>query len=156
MLAGGPDDNFALRLTGKIRVEQAGSWSFRLTSDDGSRLNIGGARVVNNDGDHATQSETGSTTLSAGRHAFEVLFYENRGHTTLELEWRGPGVSDWEIVPASAFVGEPQPLDVEPQLVALYEFEKVEVTPRLIGRWPFDQLTSTNQPPRSRPPPATR
>ena len=137
---GVPDDHFALRLTGAITVPEAGSWSFRLTSDDCSRLRIGGDTVVNNDGDHATRERTGSVSLEAEARSFEVLFYENQGQATLELEWRGPGVSDWEIVPPSAFDPAAQNPGEEPQLLALYEFQQVLVDPVIVGHWSLDGL----------------
>lgn len=137
---GGPDDHFALRLTGQIQPPVAGEWEFRLNSDDGSLLRIADETVIENDGDHAERAVTGRIQLAAEPHRFETLFYENRGHIVLELEWRGPGVENWQIVPASAFNSTEQPEPEEPRLLAEYLFEEVIESPVLLGHWPVDRL----------------
>ena len=47
---GGKPDDFAVRYTGEFDVARAGSHTFHLTSDDGSRLYIDGQLVIDNDG----------------------------------------------------------------------------------------------------------
>jgi len=48
-------DAFALSFEGVLRIKQAGTYTFHLTSDDGSLLMIDGDPVVDNDGLHAAQ-----------------------------------------------------------------------------------------------------
>ncbi|HEU4881542.1 MAG TPA: PA14 domain-containing protein, partial [Longimicrobium sp.] len=43
---------FALDYSGRIMLPQAGTYTFRLTSDDGSKLFIDGREVIDNDGVH--------------------------------------------------------------------------------------------------------
>ena len=50
-------------------------------SDDGSKLIIDGALVINNDGYHATRAAEGSVPLAAGTHTIDVPY------------WQGPGRS---------------------------------------------------------------
>ena len=87
---GGPTDNFAARYTGALQVETAGTYTFYLTSDDGSALSLDGARVIDNDGAHATTTREVTLDLAAGAHALEVLYFERGGVQTLELDWQGP------------------------------------------------------------------
>ena len=42
--------NFYVEVDGVLRIDTAGEYTFRLTSDDGSRLNLGGKVVIDNDG----------------------------------------------------------------------------------------------------------
>ncbi|MEK8105693.1 PA14 domain-containing protein [Micromonospora sp. M12] len=48
----GFEDNFVSQVLGNITTTQAGSYTFRLSSDDGSKLSIDDAVVINHDGLH--------------------------------------------------------------------------------------------------------
>ena len=90
-------DNFAIRYTGNIRIDTAGSYTFSTTSDDGSQLFIDGSLIVNNDGLHASQKRSASTTLSTGIHEIVVTFFEKTGGEQLIVSYSGPGFSEKEI-----------------------------------------------------------
>ncbi len=94
-------DLFALRFEGTLDVPAAGAWTFRTTSDDGSRLLIDGVVVVDNDGLHGATEVARTITLDAGPHAIEVQFFEASGGDVLVVEWEGPGTPR-EVIPASA------------------------------------------------------
>jgi hypothetical protein len=103
------DENFfALRLTGKLVIERAGVYNFFLSSDDGSRLFLNGALVVDNDGPHTRQLASGTLELAAGEHELEVQYFDQGGSKALELAWSGPGIpfpsspTTFSSVPASA------------------------------------------------------
>lgn len=85
-------DSFGLRLRATLEVPSAGDWRFWLTSDDGSRLWIDGAEVIENDGDHGMVERSRAVALSAGRHALELCYFDAGGAEGLALEWSGPGV----------------------------------------------------------------
>ncbi len=67
---------FALRYTGKFTVTAAGTYSFRLMSDDGSKLYIDGRLVIDNDGVHAPSDASGSVNLTAGSHTIVVEYFQ--------------------------------------------------------------------------------
>lgn len=96
--AGLPSDNFAVRYTGEFIAESAGTYTFFLTSDDGSRLFVDGALVIDNDGlQSATQSQV-SIPLTAGQHAIEVRYFEATGAAVVDLDWAGPGFARTQMV----------------------------------------------------------
>lgn len=95
-------DNFAFRFQGALDVPADGSWTFTTESDDGSRLLIDGAVVVDNDGPHGPLEVAGVVELVAGPHTLEVQFFENAGGELLNVTWQGPGVPTREALPASA------------------------------------------------------
>jgi len=97
-----PDDHFALRFTGVILIPTSGDWTFELTSDDGSRLEIDGERVIDNDGLHGPTSVSGSQPLAAGAHSIRLEFWEESGGEVLEFTWEGPG-TEQASPPAAAF-----------------------------------------------------
>lgn len=90
---GGPADRFAAEYSGSFTVETAGTYTFYLTSDDGSRLSIDGQRIINHDGLHEAQTRTASITLDAGTHTLNAQYFEKTGGATMQLDWAGPGFS---------------------------------------------------------------
>ena len=91
------DDNFGFRFSGQISIATAGDYTFYTTSDDGSRLYIDGTVVVDNDGIHGMEEQSGTITLTVGMHTIEVIMFEGGGGEGLEVEYEGPGISQQPI-----------------------------------------------------------
>ncbi|MCB1076755.1 MAG: PQQ-dependent sugar dehydrogenase, partial [Verrucomicrobiae bacterium] len=87
------DDAFAFRFRGSINIPVEGVYRFYLTSDDGSRLFIDGAMLIENDGLHGAVTWSGDVALTAGRHDIEVVYFELGGDEVLNVEFEGP---DWD------------------------------------------------------------
>jgi uncharacterized membrane protein len=90
-----PADNVAGVFTSSFEVYYGGSYTFRLTSDDGSKLYVNDQLVVNNDGIHAPATATGAINLlgqenGAGRgfHTIRVEFFEASGGGNLVVQWQ--------------------------------------------------------------------
>lgn len=97
----GKRESVAIRFFGKLLAPSSGAYTFRLTSDDGSKLVIDGETVVDNDGLHASVAKTGLVALAKGAHSIEVHYFNRTGGQELKLEWK-VGSGKWETVPASA------------------------------------------------------
>jgi Domain of Unknown Function (DUF1080)/PA14 domain/Carbohydrate binding module (family 35) len=97
----GIEDFFVAQAIGNINITTAGSYAFRLTSDDGSRMAIDNTVVINNDGLHGPTPVEGTVQLSAGYHALNIEQFERAGGQQLTLEWRPPGASAYAVVPNS-------------------------------------------------------
>jgi hypothetical protein len=97
----GLEDNFVAHVLANLNVPADGAYTFRLTSDDGSKLYLDDALVVDNDGLHGVESEDGAATLTAGYHAVRIEYFEAGGGQELRLDWRPPGASDFAVVPTS-------------------------------------------------------
>ncbi|UWR23342.1 Hint domain-containing protein [Sulfitobacter sp. S190] len=97
-------DDYALKFTTELIIDQGGTYTFETASDDGSQLFIDGQLVVDNDGHHAVITQTGSIDLGPGPHTVEIVFYENDGGNFLSSNIAGPdtgGVTtDLEDYPA--------------------------------------------------------
>jgi len=91
------DEYYGLRFSGYISIDTAGVYTFYTSSDDGSKLYINGALVVNNDGLHGSQERSGSISLTAGMHAITVDFFEATGGALLEASYAGPGITKQKI-----------------------------------------------------------
>jgi len=95
---GAPNDYFAAKYEGQLVVQEGGTYTINLASDDGSQLFIDGVEVLDNDGLHATRTRSVSVDLDAGPHDIEVRYFENGGHQTLRMSWSGPDTGGAEEV----------------------------------------------------------
>jgi hypothetical protein len=84
-------DQFYARWWGVIRIEKAGSYAFYTNSDDGSRLFIRDALVVNNQGLHGMEEEEGSIDLEAGDHPVLIEYIEGSGAAGCIVSWAPAG-----------------------------------------------------------------
>jgi hypothetical protein len=67
---------FAIDYTGSFQVARAGSYRFRLKSDDGSKLLVDGRLIINNDGIHDNTAADGEVMLRPGNHRIEVQYFQ--------------------------------------------------------------------------------
>ena len=88
---GGLTDNFVVHAIANLTVPTAGTYTFRLTSDDGSELFIDDGLVIDHDGLHGETDKDGAVELTAGMHALRINFFEAGGGQELTLSWRPPG-----------------------------------------------------------------
>ncbi|MCZ7644889.1 MAG: PA14 domain-containing protein [Planctomycetota bacterium] len=72
---GAPSEKVYGRLSGKMKIEQEGLYTFWVTSDDGSRLFINGALVADNDGSHKAESMWGQVDLKPGEIELLVEYF---------------------------------------------------------------------------------
>jgi hypothetical protein len=93
---------YALQFLAIIKIEKEGEYTFYTGSNDGSRLYINNNLVVNNDGGHGYQEESGTIFLTKGNHFIEVGYFQQGGGQDLFVFYQGPGIDKQEI-PASAF-----------------------------------------------------
>jgi hypothetical protein len=90
-LATRPDD-FGFVFVGKLIVPKDGEYTFRLDSDDGSRLTLDGKVIIEYDGIHGTgRPQRSGVRLTAGRHDFRVDYFQGSFGKGLQLDWSGPG-----------------------------------------------------------------
>ncbi len=83
---------FAIDYTGKFWIEKPGRYRFLLMSDDGSKLYIDDALIVDNDGIHAPMERRGEVTLARGIHRMRVSYFQGpRMQLALVLQIGCPG-----------------------------------------------------------------
>ena len=107
VLTSGVDNGVGAEITGLIRLEKAGTYAFALNSNDGIRLWVGGAQIVDDPGVHADQfSPIGEVSVETpGWYPFKLLYFERKNTSTLQLHWRQPGdpPGTMPLVPAEVF-----------------------------------------------------
>jgi hypothetical protein len=85
-------EQFGYVFTGFLKVPEAGDYTFTLDSDDGARLTIDGAKVIEYDGVHGLGVPRSTTVkLAAGRPPIRLDYFQGRHGKGLSVEWSGPG-----------------------------------------------------------------
>lgn len=95
-------ERYVLVFTGWIQVPRDGVYTFSITSDDGSRLAVGGQVLADNDGLHGMQEATGAVNLRTGLHPIRIEYLQATHGSGLEVRWETPGGSR-EPIPTSAW-----------------------------------------------------
>jgi len=93
------NDYFQAKWTGYVNIPTTGDWTFYTSVDDGVKLYIDGALLIDK---WIVQPETkynNTVKLSAGFHTIQMDYYENTGFTAARLYWSGPGISTQTIIP---------------------------------------------------------
>ena len=129
---------FAIDYQGRIMLPQAGTFTFRLTSDDGSKLFIDGNEVIGNDGIHGASPVDGEATLAAGIHDVRVQYFQGpREEIALVLEW-GPDADhlvplDFGALAAAQFTREGNRLHAEMSGGVLFATNSAELRPEALA-----------------------
>jgi len=87
------NDNFAFVFEGNIQIDTEDTYTFYLSSDDGSKLFINNSLIVNNDGLHASREKQGQVYLKKGLHPIKVTFFERMGSEILILKYSSDKIS---------------------------------------------------------------
>ena len=83
-------DGFAFRFQGELDVKRTGDYLFHLFSDDGSRLFINNALLIDHDGNHDLEPKRGLIALKKGKHALQIDYFNNVWGKGLMLLYEGP------------------------------------------------------------------
>jgi hypothetical protein len=98
------EDFFNFEFDGFIYINTGGSYQFNITSSDGSRLELDGAVLINNDGIHASRTLTSTTlTLSSGPHRINVKYFEFDESHVITVRYKGPDTGNSMVtIPSTA------------------------------------------------------
>ncbi len=95
-------NEYGVVFTGTLRAPKAATYTFYITSDDGSRLLIDGKEIAKFDGIHpAGDIKEGKAKLDAGEHQFRLEFFQAGGGAEIFAAWEGGGftktvLSKWQ------------------------------------------------------------
>ena len=98
----GLPEKFGVVAEGYLKIPKDGTYAFRLISDDGSMLTIGGKVVVDNDGQHGWEAVVGHAAFAEGFHPFRVDYFESGGGNLLSLQWKplGDENANFTVIPS--------------------------------------------------------
>ncbi|MFY9712552.1 MAG: PA14 domain-containing protein [Microbacterium sp.] len=99
-----PIDNWSLRLTGLVTFPQAGQYTFVTNSDDGARVWVGDALIVDKWEGGSAERVGAPITVAAGEtRRIRVEYRDDTSTATLQLKWRTPtSGTTASIVPGTA------------------------------------------------------
>ncbi len=101
------DDSFGFVFEGTLIVPKDGKYHFFLDSDDGSRLLVGGQKVVEHDKIHGENDEQScGVELKQGRVPIRLEYFQADGGLGLTVSWDGPG---FEVRPLSSSKAKGEP-----------------------------------------------
>ncbi len=106
VLSSGRKDGVGAVIEGLINFPEAGVYTMAMQANDGVELTIGGVTILSDPTVHADRF-TDLVTVQiddAGWYALDLLYFEKRNTSTLELYWLTPGEEGGlNFVPPSAF-----------------------------------------------------
>ncbi|MGH8974065.1 MAG: PA14 domain-containing protein, partial [Acidimicrobiia bacterium] len=96
-------DGWSARFSGEITLPATGTYSFRVSSDNGVRVFVDDVLVLEAWYDLYGLSPTGTVAnpTAGSRHRIRVEYYENTGGASLELQWAPPGSGTFVAVPGA-------------------------------------------------------
>jgi VCBS repeat-containing protein len=90
-----------IKLSGQVSLD-AGTYSFKVTSDDGFILRIDGQDVVKFDGNRSAASTTASYTVAtSGAHQIEIIYWDQGSDASLKVEVKGASDSAYTVLGAT-------------------------------------------------------
>lgn len=122
-------DNFAILFESYIKIDSTGTYSFGITSDDGSKLMIDTTVVVNHDGLHSSSYKEGTIKLNKGTYRITVQYFEASGSQVLDVYWKPVGKTTKTLIPNYALVPPPIviPPSTKPKEIGRFKFVDIEI-----------------------------
>jgi len=94
----GLESNFAIVGMAYLNIPETGEYSFRLWSDDGSKLYIHDKLVIDNDGLHGTTMKQTTQKLGKGYHPIRIEFFQGQGGKFLSFNMKSENDESWHVV----------------------------------------------------------
>ena len=112
----GLNNYFAMYAKGYIKVETEGEYTFRVWSDDGSKLYINNKLVIDNDSNHSVKFESATMNLKRGYYPFRLEMFQGKGDKFLSFNYKLPRTSEYIVVPRTHILHDPADATVYPGL----------------------------------------
>ncbi len=103
--------DFTAKWTGSVQAPLSEPYTFYTTTDDGVRLYVNGALIINEWVDQGPTTWSGAVNMVAGqKYSIEMDYYQNQGGAVASLAWSSPSTAE-EIIPSTQLY---PPVDVPP------------------------------------------
>lgn len=81
-----PEDSYAIRFSGFLKIDKQGLYRITVTSDDGTRLWVGGSNLIDHDGVHPPMAASQLVRMKAGMHPIVLEYFQSSGNASLEFK----------------------------------------------------------------------
>ncbi len=107
-LRGNREGKFAFTYEGFLNVPESGAYTFVLKSCDGSRLELDGQNIIDNDGIHSASEQRSSVFLHKGLVPIKLSYFKKDGDHEFTVAWLGWEYADkpLEEIPLGKLVRE--------------------------------------------------
>lgn len=85
-----PHNDYCVRWSGAIQIDEPGRYRFAAVSDDGVRLYIDGQPVFEDFTARASKTTSGSVDLDRGRHELRFEYFQDQFDANVRLTWCPP------------------------------------------------------------------
>jgi hypothetical protein len=101
----GTNRGIGMHITGLIHLPEPGDYAFQALSNDGIRIYINEAMIINDPGQHSDQlsNEALLENVKPGWYVIKVEYFQRKGTAAIALYWRKPGKKEYSPVPAEAY-----------------------------------------------------
>jgi hypothetical protein len=97
-------DGVGAHIRGLLKFSSAGSYTLKLQSNDGVKLDIGGVHLHSDPEIHAARwsPDMSYNVNTAGWYDLKIDYYQRKGTAALRMKWVTPNGTE-EVIPTSAF-----------------------------------------------------
>jgi hypothetical protein len=101
----GRQQGVGMLIEGWLRFPLAGQYQIKARSNDGVRVHIDDTVVIDDPTKHSDRfsEETAVEITSPGWYLLTILYFQKKGTATLELYWKKPASTTFEIIPAEVY-----------------------------------------------------
>lgn len=101
-------DQFSVRWTGYLAVDEPGEIQFEIEADDGVRLFINGQKLIENWTSHAVQKDVATIKIEKGFHPIRLEYFEDNANAEIAFRWKLPSYKLAKVIPAQHFYSQEQ------------------------------------------------
>lgn len=99
------EDYIAIIFKSNLEIDHDGDYTFYSSANDGSVLYLDSKVVVDNAGYFGRKTDNGKIYLKKGLHSIKVIYFENTGSESIDVNIEGPSLTKQPIPPYKLFFG---------------------------------------------------
>jgi len=104
-------EQYSIRWSGYVYIQNTGEYQFSTASDDGSKLWLNEQLVVDNGGTHGLQERSGQLALNKGFHALRIDYSQETGGAEFRAFWTPPDQKRQSLSSAFLLARKPSPVE---------------------------------------------
>ena len=99
------EDHIAIVFKSNLEIDHDGDYVFYSSANDGSVLYLDNKVVVDNIDYFGEKNDSGKIKLKKGLHSIKIIYHENTGSESININIEGPNLTKQPIPPYKLFFG---------------------------------------------------